>query len=368
LRKSPKKPAYAGSMHMDEPPQNPRATVLLAFREALVSGLPPGDSMLPELGDHGLLEQALHELKRSRPRMSNDDPWRAFRLRLEEASSRARERRMHRWQLDPGRRTVRMCMDIAGPACGLHPPALQAALAQAMMAAGVQVALGLEKSPRPLVRLGHPLPPGIEGRAEWADAVLQEAPVMTCEKLAVLINEHCPEGLRILRMEGIPNHASPVLELCLKAHWAWACPGELKALAEVRLARFEEAATFGITKLGKVEGHKQEKRVEVRHLVLQMRWEEDGLHFTTRLSAGEALNPVKLLAGVLEVETAAIQGLTRLSVELAEDPRLAQAERYEPKLHNIFEDAVLLDSGSNIRLIEDDEDEPILLRQAPRNT
>jgi hypothetical protein len=167
-------------------------------------------------------------------------------------------------------------------------------------------------------------------------------------------------------VEGIPNHASPVLDLCRKACWIWTCPQELRALAKERFTRFEAAASYGIAKQGKVGGQKQVKQIEVRQLVLEMAWEEDCFRFTTRLSAGEALNPVKLLAGILALETTAIQGLTRLSVELAEDPRLALAERYEPKLHNIFEDAVLLESGSNIQVIEEEEEAPIVLRRESR--
>ena len=59
---------------------------------------------------------------------------------------------------------------------------------------------------------------------------------------------------------------------------------------------------------------------------------------------------------------AAITGLERLALDLDEDPRLLQADRFEPKLHNMYEDAVLLDSGSHIRLVDgDDDDEPIVL-------
>jgi hypothetical protein len=48
-------------------------------------------------------------------------------------------------------------------------------------------------------------------------------------------------------------------------------------------------------------------------------------------------------------------------VELAADPRIQQAERFEPKLRNIYEDAVLLSSGPNLQIIDDDEDEPMRL-------
>jgi hypothetical protein len=205
---------------------------------------------------------------------------------------------------------------------------------------------------------------GVEGLAEWADAILREPPAIPMEDLAACINGHCPDGLKILQVEGIPNHASPVLDLCSKGHWAWACAPEMRATAEERLHRFEAVGSYEIAKIGKVEGQKKVKLIEVRQLVLQMGWEGESFHFTTRLSASEAMNPVKLLAGILERDPAAILGLTRLRVELAEDPRLASAEKYETKLHNIFEDAVLLESGPNIQCVEEEEDdEPIVLRR-----
>jgi hypothetical protein len=133
-------------------------------------------------------------------------------------------------------------------------------------------------------------------------------------------------------------------------------------MAYERFAAFMAAESFQIEKMGKVGGQKQLKPVEVRPFVLQMAWEGTRLLFTTRLSAGEALNPVKLMAGVLALEAAQIVGLVRLGVDLAEDPRLAAAEKYETKLHNLFEDAVLLESGTHIRIIDEDDDEPLVLR------
>jgi len=53
--------------------------------------------------------------------------------------------------------------------------------------------------------------------------------------------------------------------------------------------------------------------------------------------------------------------LARTAVDLAEDPRLLQAERFQPKLHNMFEDAVLLGAEGNIRVVDDEEDEPLVL-------
>jgi radical SAM-linked protein len=353
-------------MRTDEPPTNPNFPDLQAFRGALASEHPEPsllDSLILKLAEQNLLEQALIELKRSHPRLRSEESWKLFRTRLESDVDQARARRMNTWQLDPRRRTLRLCLEIRDPACNLHPPALQAVLARALLESGQPLAMGLEKSPRPMIHLGHPLPLGVDGLAEWADVALREPPKTPLAELPTSIAPHCPPGLRILQVEEIPNHASPVQELCRRAHWAWKCPSALLPAARESLGQFASATSYTIEKNGKVDGQKQIKQVEVRNLVLDMDWEGEVFRFTTRLSSGQALNPIKLLAGVLSLECSAITGLTRLRVELAEDRRLKTAEKYMPKLHNIYEDAVLLESGSNIRIIEEDEDEPTVLRK-----
>lgn len=357
-------------MHAADSPSNQRFQILQLFRETLRNDYPPSDmniSIMPALLEQGLLEQALRELKHELPLGRAGDPWHTVRALMEAEVARLRERRMHQWQLDPNRRSLRLRMAVSAPACHLHPSALQSALAQALLESGLPLAMGLEKSPRPLVHLGHPLPLGVEGLSEWADVGLNEPAAIPDEDLPAQISAHCPDGLRILQVIGIPNHASPVLELCAKANWAWACPRELRPSARERLARFEAAESYEIEKIGKVGGQKQAKRVEVRHLVLGMAWKSEEFCFTTRLSAAAALNPTKLLAGILELEPSSIIGLRRLSVELVDDPRLSSSDKYETKLHNIFEDAVLLESGSGVQLVEEeDDDEPIVLKEKPR--
>ena len=73
------------------------------------------------------------------------------------------------------------------------------------------------------------------------------------------------------------------------------------------------------------------------------------------------MNPLKALAGLLGWEPQDIQGLVREAIELAPDPRLGQAERFETKLRNLYEDAVPLSGGSHITLVDEDDDEPLRL-------
>jgi hypothetical protein len=92
-----------------------------------------------------------------------------------------------------------------------------------------------------------------------------------------------------------------------------------------------------------------------------MHWEDSLLGFATRMGVHQAINPLKLLGAILGVEVTRIVGLVRTGVDLEPDPRLGQAERFQPKLKNMYEDAVLLAGGSNIILVDEDDDEPIHL-------
>jgi hypothetical protein len=92
-----------------------------------------------------------------------------------------------------------------------------------------------------------------------------------------------------------------------------------------------------------------------------MQWDGALLRFEMRLDPGQALHPAKLLGGILGCDPAGITGLVRSRIDLAADPRLGQAERFEPKLKNMFEDAVLLKAGPSLKIIDEDDDEPLRL-------
>jgi len=317
-----------------------------------------GEALLARLEGEQQLELALALLRQARP---DAERWGGFLAELKAAVARSRVRRMSLWQVDPRRRTLRLCFAVRPPGSGLHPPALLALLARLLLDAGLPLAMGLEKHPRPAVQLGHPLPLGASGLCEWADAVLREGPGLAPEALTDLLNAHAPDGLEVLQSVLVPNHASKVAELCRVGRWSWPCPQDLREAAEARVAAFLAAETFEIEKPGKVEGHKGARRLDLRPLLEGLHWEGPALAFSTRIGPGQAANPRKFLAPVLALEPEAIQGLVRTQVELAEDPRLLHEDRFTPKLHNMFEDAVMLGAGSNIRIIEDDDDPPLRL-------
>lgn len=317
-----------------------------------------------------VLEGLLLELERSRQmeqawlllrlKPADPGPWAPWQARLKALLERDRTRRMASWQTDPGRATLRLRFALAAPACGSGATALVLVLAGALLEAGLPVSVGLERTLRPAVHLGHPLPPRVEGRSEWADAALGAAPRIPAEELPDRINAHAPGGLRILECALVPNHGSPVSELCRRARWRWACPPERHGEARAALERFAASERFEIEKTGKVEGHKGAKRIDIRSLLEDGAWGEDGFRFATTAGPGEATNPRRLLSAIAGWEVPP-EELARLELELAEDPRLAQADKFQPKLRNMFEDAVPLGSGGNVSIVEEDDDEPLVL-------
>jgi radical SAM-linked protein len=334
---------------------------LQAFQRYIEGGVPDLEtfqSLLGVLEEARQLEHALLLFKQAR---LGPGPWEAPLAILKAAVARSRARRMSLWQVDPHRRTLRLRFEVRKSASGLRPPELVATLARLLMEAGLPVAMGLEKTPRPAVHLGHPLPLGVEGWGEWADVGLQEEPDGPLEGLMELVNFHAPEGLRLLQGVFVPNFASPVSDLCRQAHWRWECPEDLLDSARERMAAFLAADRFELEKPGKVDGQKGAKRLDIRPLLAGLQWDGPHLTFQTCIGAGAAPNPRKLLAGILGGAPEAILALVRTDVELREDPRLLQAEKYAPKLHNMFEDAVLLHAGSNIRIVDEDDEGSVIL-------
>lgn len=354
-------------MHEPKAPRDAGHATLQTFLDLARQDTPPPpllESTLDAIRRVGLAETALRELKVARPRSNSakDPVWRTVRERLETMAEATRAKRQHDWQLDPGRRTLRLAFELRAPACGLNPAALGHALAGMMTGAGLPMAHGLEKRPRPCVALGPPLPLGVAGLREWADIVLSEPLRQPLDACRALLNAEAPDGLQITALSIVSSHGSPLLELARVARWRWQVPPELLDVARQRMALFAAAERFEIAKTGKQDGAKTVKLREIRSLVTALAWEGDALHFTTRLAPGEAPSALKLLAGILAIDPNRITGLTRLEVILGEDARLAQAAHFEPKLHNMWEDAVLLESADGIQVEDEDDDELLLGR------
>ncbi len=354
-------------MRAAEPTPDPGNPTLKAFQDLLAGEAPQATALqgiLEPLETEGLIESALAMFRKCHPHsnLRKTPQWEILRLALESAAGKARGLRLQQWQLDPGRRTCRFCFEVRSPASELNPSALLHTLVQALLQGGMPIALGLEKTPRPMVTLGPPLPLGAEGMGEWADCILREPSPIPVEDWPARLAAHAPAGLKFLSAHLVPNHSSTLLELAQEARWRWDCPEDLLGTAKQLLEAFRRSTHFEIEKTGKVDGRKGVKRIEVRGFVTSMEWEKDTLLFSTRIAPGEAPSPLKLLAGILGVEPAKIKGLCRLAVMLSDDPRLGESHKYEPKLHNIYEDAVLLESDAPLRCVEDDDDGLLLHR------
>ena len=313
----------------------------------------------------GLIDEDLVEegacLVRAERRSAREEQVTELASLLAPLAAKAMERREAGWQLDSRRTTIRLGYAKEGAALDLDEGDLHALLLQAFRLEGFRLALDLGKRPRSSLRLDLPLPAGAGGLAEWAEAVLRAEPPDAPETLMARLNARLPEGLRIHHWDVLAPYASPLGELALASHWRWGCPTGQADEARARTATFLDSAEWIWEKGGRVEGRKQVKQLDLRPLVLDLRWEGDTLLSTTRAGTPEASNPLKLHAAILGLDPAALRGLQRLAVDLRPDPRLAQAERFEPKLKNMYEDAVLLGGGSNITLVDEDDDEPLRL-------
>ncbi|HEX9009965.1 MAG TPA: DUF2344 domain-containing protein [Holophagaceae bacterium] len=338
------------------------ARPLQALRAAAAAGDGAvADALVDDLLREGLAEEALAVLREIRRPGGGTDPLEAVRKRLVPPAGKAQSRRAATWQLDSRRVAVRIAYEKLPPATDFDTGDLHRILLAAFRLEGLRPALDLGQHPRPLLLMGPPLPAGAGGREEWAEAVFQRSPDREAEVLLAELNARLPEGLRLHRWIEQPGYATPVAELAEASEWSWPCPAELQGEARSATARFLAAASFPWDRAGKVGGQKQEKHVDLRPMVSDMAWEGSLLRFRTPMAAFGATNPLKLLGAVLGVDPASLSGVVREGFSLREDPRLAQGERFEPKLRNIYEDAVLLSGGSNITLVDDEDDEPLHL-------
>ena len=336
--------------------------LMQTFRAALAGNDPEAaEGVVEALLREGFAEEAHAALREARRAGKEPDPFGALRLRLQPMAAQAQARRAAMWQLDSRRVSVRIAYAKLPPAEDFDTGDLQRILLMAFRLEGLRLALDLGGHPRPLLQMGPALPAGAGGREEWAELVLQRSPDREGESLVEALNARLPEGFRLLRWIEQPRYAAPVAELAESFSWAWPCPAGMRTQAGESVARFLAAGTFAWDRAGKVGGQKQEKHVDLRPMVEAMAWEGDLLRFRTPVAAFGATSPAKLLGAVLGVEPASLRGLVRESIALREDPRLGQGERFEPKLRNLYEDAVLLSGGSNIILVDEEDDEPLRL-------
>jgi len=258
-------------------------------------------------------------------------------------------------------RTLRLRFAVLHPLTECHPPVLLNKLTSVFESAAIPLAMRKEKRPKPIAHLAYPLPIGVEGFGEWADltikAGLNDPPSKVIERLRAC----SPCGLEILSIEQVPLHASSVAELCETAHWLWDCPAELFTSAVLKFKIFADSSNFQINKTGKLEGKKGVKIIEVRHLIQELNWDGEDLRFSTKIVQGQALNPQKLFAGILGVDQGHLGEFRRESIELKSDPKLDQFDKFAPKLRNLYEDAVLLESAPNIKIYDNDEDDTLSL-------
>ncbi len=305
----------------------------------------------------GLAEEASERVRSLRPETENQEAAKTLALRLAPLAAAEQQRRAARWQLDTRRTLIRFTFAKETGALDFDDGDLHALFLQAFRLEGLLLALDLGKRPRPLLTSGLPLAAGLGSRCEPMDAVLKREPPEDSAELMTRLNGRLPEGLRIEQWMSLPGYATAPSELARLSRWTWKVDPGLRTRAEAGTAAFLQASTWPWER----GPGKSETPLDLRRVIPDMRWTDAGLDFTTRMGPHLAVNPLKLLGAVLGLEPADITGLVRTGVDYDPDPRLGQADRFEPKLKNMYEDAVLLGGGSNIVLVDEDDDEPTIL-------
>jgi hypothetical protein len=343
---------------MAERSRSLESACLQDLRAALAGGA-PGDAApcLEAIVAGGFVEEACELLRSSRREAGNLTLLEACTARLGPLAAMAQQQRSARWQLDGRRALVRFRYAKEEAALDFDDGDLHAIFLHALRLEGFRLALDLGKRPRALLQPGPPLPAGAGGVAEAMDVVLAQEPVEASAEMMARLNRRLPAGLRVHQWLNLPTYASPLGDLAILSHWRWEVSVALKDLARDRVSAFLAASHWLWDRgAGKTDGP-----LDLRALVVELHWEEDCLRFATLMEALPALNPLKLLGAILGVEPPRITGLVRIAVDLKPDPRLGQADRFQPKLKNMYEDAVLLEGGSNIVLVDEDDEDPIQL-------
>ena len=305
-----------------------------------------------------LAEEAGELLRTLRREAGNKAEIESLAARLAPVAAKVQQRRSALWQLDTQRVLIRFCYAKDGGALSFDDGDLHIIFLHAFRLEGLRLLLDLGKRPRPLLSVGLPLPVGVGGLAESMDAVLRQEPKDDPADLMARLNHRLPEGMRIHQWRALPGYASPVSDLAFLARWRWEVPPEFKAMATGKIASFLQASHWAWDRGPSL----RDGPVDLRNVVSDTVWDDSTLCFSTRMEGYQAINPLKMLGAILGVEAHRIAGLVRTAVDLKPDPRLGQAERFQPKLKNMYEDAVLLGGGSNIILVDEDDDDPILLR------
>jgi len=319
--------------HIPIPIQN--CKLLQELQHVITAKLPDSynlERIVNELSNEQFIEYGWLMLKQARL-----DPyvWKNVKIHI---------KNVRRNRTNPGHLLIRIRFKITAPAYTNNYITLQHTLGQALMDAGLPVVMGLEKTPRLAVKLGYHLPLCTEGHNELADATLLGPIKASLSDLPKLINFYTPQGVCILEVTQINNHASSVADLCHKAHWQWICKKELLNQIGNKIDFFVKSKQYNVEKIVKINGKSTIIQVDIRNLFENCIWDGQNLRFQTTITPGQASNPNKLLASILGNTTNPAGNLSRIKIELKNDLRLLQAHKFGIKLHNIYEDAIVLDN------------------------
>jgi hypothetical protein len=328
--------------HVPIPIQNSK--VLQELQHIISAKLPDSynlERIIADIKDEQYLEYSWLMLKRA-----HLDPllWTGLGYQLKVLAEKIRTKNIRRQQTHAGQLLFRLRFKVTAQAYMNNYAKLQHLLGQTLMDAGLPIAMGLEKIPKLAVKLGCHLPMFTEGHNEWADVILLNPTERLLVDLPTIINSYAPQGIYTLEVIKVYNHASPVADLCHRAHWQWTYNGKLTDHISNKINVFLESKCFYIEKINKADGNCKVTQIDVRPIFENCTWDKHSLKFQTAILPGQAVNPNKILAAILKIATP-LSGLVRNRLELKDDPRSFQEDKFNIKLHNMYEDAIVLDTA-----------------------
>jgi len=305
----------------------------------------------------GLVEEACDLLRTLRREALNPARLTEVSDQLMPLAAMALKRRTARWQLDTRRLRIRLSFAKEAGVLGLDDGDLHALFLHAFRLEGLYPALDLGKRPRPLLTVGLPLPAQAMGWAESLDVVLNQEPSEAPSALLARLNLRLPVGLRLHQWQPLPSYASEMGDLAVRSHWRWEVPAAGLASVAAQVSAFLSSETWPWQR----GASQAEGSLDLKVLVPHMDLEAGILTFVSTMGEHQAINPLKWLGALFDLDPKHLEGVVRTHIDLKPDRRLDQGERFEPKLKNMYEDAVVLGGGSNIVLVDEDDDEPIRL-------
>lgn len=267
--------------------------------------------------------------------------WHIIKAELNYLADKIRKKHIHTLPMLISQQIIWMRCAILKPICNINPINLYYIISKILIEVGLCPAMSREKIPKPSICIGYPLPLGINGHNEWIEVVLRNPLTFPLSDLHTCINKYAPIGLTIKQCVHIPYNTMSITKMCHQAQWRWLCPHKLLITAKNKLDNFMKSDRFDIEKNAKLNGQKCVKSINIRPFISSYQWIDNYLYIQTPITAGKVINLCKILSIILEL-TLPIANLERIAIDLKTNWQNISTDKTETKLHNMYEDAVVL--------------------------